>query len=292
MRKLIPVLIVVGALACKREMKAPYAATETFAAGDSAVAQRASVQVASAPPPPFKSNDAQRMIIRNASISMTVEDTAAAIDKITAAGESVGGYVSDSRIWRDGEQLRGSISLRIPADRLTAALGVIRKIGSKINSETISSQEVTQEYVDLESQVRNLEATEAELRQLMSTIRQNSKKASEVLEMYQQLNSVRMQIEQMKGRMRYLSQMSAFAIVGVEVIPNALTKPVVEPGGWQALVIVKDASRSLVAALQSLAGIAIWIGIYILPMAVLLGIAILSAWKLLARFARREESAV
>ena len=185
------------------------------------------------------------MIIRSANISMVVDDTGATIDRITAAGESVGGYVSDSKVWRDGEQLRGAITLRIPADRLSAALAVIRKLAVRINSETIGSQEVTQEYVDLESQLRNLEAAEVELRQLMTTIRERSKKASEVLEMYQQLSTIRGQIDQIKGRMRYLSQMSAFASVQVDLVPNALAKPVVEPG-WQPLVIVKDASRSLV----------------------------------------------
>ena len=64
----------------------------------------------------------------------------------------------------------------------------------------------------------------------MTTIRQNSKKASEVMEMYQQLSSIRAQIEQIKGRMRYLSQMSTFATMQIDLVPNALAKPVVEPG--------------------------------------------------------------
>ncbi|HEV8659763.1 MAG TPA: DUF4349 domain-containing protein [Thermoanaerobaculia bacterium] len=163
MRKLIPVLLIFALFACNKERDIDQVAN-----------------IAGAPAPP-------RMIIRSANVSMIVDDTSAAIEKITAAAESVGGYVSDSKVWRDGEQLRGTITLRIPADRLSAALGVIRKLAVRIQSETIGSQEVTQEYVDLQSQLRNLEAAEIELRQLMTTIRQNSKKASEVLEMYQQL---------------------------------------------------------------------------------------------------------
>ena len=280
MRRYIPVLIVLAVLACKKEENTKLFTVASENSADRAQAASANGALAPPPPPqPQAQAQIQRMIIRSANISMIVDDTGGTIEKITAAGESVGGYVSDSRVWRDGEQLRGAITLRIPADRLSAALAVIRKLAVRINSETIGSQEVTQEYVDLESQLKNLEATEVELRQLMTTIRERSKKASEVLEMYQQLNSVRQQIEQIKGRMRYLSQMSAFANVQIELVPNALAKPVVEPG-WQPLVIVKDASRSLVGALQTFASILIWIGIYILPVVTILGILVFLMWRL------------
>ncbi|HSP33129.1 MAG TPA: DUF4349 domain-containing protein [Thermoanaerobaculia bacterium] len=218
------------------------------------------------------------MIVRNANISMVVDDTAVSIEKITAVAESVGGYVSDSRVWREGELLRGTITARIPADRLTPALAVIRKLAVRIQSETVSSNDVTQEYVDLESQLRNFEAAESELRQLMTTIRQNSKKASEVLDVFQQLSAIRAQIEQTKGRLRYLSQTSALAAVQLDLVPNAIAKPVVE-SGWQPLVVVKDASRALVGALEGLVGIAIWFAIYILPMRLIFGGVAFLAWR-------------
>ncbi|HEX9162926.1 MAG TPA: DUF4349 domain-containing protein [Thermoanaerobaculia bacterium] len=286
MRRMIPALLILTLMACKKEEQARFADVASTASAASPVAQRQVNTRTEAQPQP------QRMIIRSANISMIVDDTAAAIDKITAAGDSVGGYISDSKVWRDGEQLRGSITLRVPSDRLSAALMVIRKIAVRINSETIGTQEVTQEYVDLSSQLRNLQATEVELRQLMTTIRQNSKKASEVLEMYQQLASVRGQIDQITGRMRYLSQLSAFATLQVDLMPNALAKPVVEKGVWQPVVIAKDAARALVDALQSIASIAIWLGIYVLPMLAIIGLAVAVAWKLFGRFVRRSESAV
>lgn len=281
MRKTLTALLIVAMFACKKEERSIGA----LAAGTSVDAASGNMRAAQSLTPPSPAGEVQpqsqpqiRMIIRSANISMIVDDTSGSIEKITAAAESVGGYVSDSKVWRDGEQLRGAITLRIPADRLSAALAVVRKLAVRINSETVGSQEVTQEYVDLESQLKNLEATEIELRQLMTTIRQNSKKASEVLEMYQQLNSVRMQIEQIKGRMRYLSQMTALATVQVDLVPNALAKPVVEPG-WQPLVIVKDASRSLVEALQSFASILIWLAIYILPIVTILALVVFLTWR-------------
>ncbi len=279
MRRLFTALLILTAVACRRQEQITTAA----AVAGEVKSDRANISVVSSAGGPIQQPmpaDVVRMIIRSASISMIVDDTAETIDRITAAADSVGGYVSDSKVWRDGEQLRGSITLRIPAERLPAALAVIRKLAVRVNSESIGSQEVTQEYVDLQSQLRNLEATEVELRQLMTTIRQNSKKASEVLEMYQQLNSVRMQIEQIKGRMRYLSQMTALATVQAELVPNALAKPVVEPG-WQPLVIVKNASRALVEAAQSAAVVLIWLAIYVLPIATVLSLLAFLAWRVI-----------
>src|SRR5450755_2559366 len=277
MRRLIPVFLILALIACKKEYRRSAAMTDERAAVTATV-----LNVASVPPPtqPPQREALQRMIIRSANISMIVDDTAGSIDKITAVAESVGGYVSDSRVWRDGEQLRGSITLRVPTDRLSAALAVVRKLAVRINSETIGSQDATQEYVDLESRLRNLEVTEVELRQLMTTIRQNAKKASEVLAIYQQLSEIRSQIEQIKGRMRYLSQMTSFASMQIDLVPNALAKPVVEPG-WQPLVIVKDASRSLVEALQSFASAAIWLGFYFLPIVLMVGLIAFGAWRVI-----------
>ncbi len=275
MRRVVPVLMILALFACGRKERASVVELKDAPREDGIVRTAASLPAA---PQQQQQSPQPRMIIRTANVSMIVDDTSGAMEKITAAAEAVGGYVSDSKVWRDGEQLRGSIALRIPADRLSAALAVIRKLAVRIQSESIGSQEVTQEYVDLESQLRNLEAAETELRQLMTTIRQNSKKASEVLEMYQQLSTIRSQIEQTKGRMRYLGQMTALATVQIDLVPNALAKPVVE-AGWEPLVIVKNASRALVGALQSFAGIAIWIVIYVVPVLLILGAIAFAMWR-------------
>src|SRR5262249_2918934 len=158
-----------------------------------------------------------RMIIRNATISLIVHDTQKAIDAISSAVEGAGGYVSSSNTWRENDVLRGKLSLRGPNGRLTTALASIRSSAVRGPSESVSSEEVTQEYVDLASQVRNLEATEEELRQLLVTVRERAKKAEDILEVHEKLMEIRGQIEQAKGRMRYLEQMTAFATINVDI---------------------------------------------------------------------------
>jgi hypothetical protein len=233
----------------------------------------------------------QRMIIRTANVSLIVGDTTKSMQAITTATEAVGGYVSDSKIWREGDLLRATISLRVPADKLTSTMDAIRNLAIRVQSESISSDEVTQEYIDLESQLRNLEATENELRELMKVMRERSKKASEVLEMHQQMMTIRGEIERIKGRMRYLSQMTALATMNVELVPDAIAKPVVQ-AGWQPVVVIKDATRALLSAMQGLANVAIWFAIYVLPMLLLIGGALTIAWRVISRYMRHRSDAV
>jgi len=263
-RKLIALLILVLAFACKNE-QAPVAA-------DTVMAQ----------PKPAGEAAATRMIVRTANVKIIVADTAKTVDAVTQSIEAQGGYVAGSHIWRDGELLRATLTLRVPSDKLTSTLAAIRTFAKRVENETISSEDVSQEYVDLESQLRNLEATEAELRELMTDIRKNAKKAQEVLEIHQQITTIRAQIEQIKGRMRYLGQVTSMSSVSLEIAPDFIAQPVVEPG-WQPVVIMKDASRALVHVLQSIATTAIWLLIYVAPILGMLSLAAALVWKIIRR---------
>lgn len=228
-----------------------------------------------------------RMIVRTADVKIIVADTSKTVEAVTKSVESAGGYVSGSNIWREGELLRAKLTLRVPADKLTATLASIRAQAKRVENETISSEDVSQEFVDLGSQVRNLEATEAELLELLKVARVNSKKATDVLEVHEQLTIIRGQIEQARGRMRYLSQVTAMSSIALDVVPDAIAKPVVEKG-WQPLVVVKDASRALVALLQNIATAAIWFVIYIVPILGMLALLITALVKIGRRSRTRE----
>ena len=224
----------------------------------------------------------QRMIVRSAEMRITVDDTSKTVEAVSRSAEAIGGYVAGSHVWRDGELLRARLTVRVPAEKLTSTLAQIRSLAKRVENETLSSEDVSEEFVDLEARVRNLEATEEELRQLLIVARTNSRKATEVLEVHSQLTQIRGQIEQAKGRMRYLSQVAAMSSIALEVTPDAIAKPVVEPG-WQPVVVAKDAIRALVGVMQSAANVAIWLVIYLLPIAAMLIAVAYAGWKLTQR---------
>jgi hypothetical protein len=289
-RKLIALIALVLVVGCKREEKSqvseatsaapqPYVVTQNRGAADTASSTQALADSAGRFPAAKPATPSVTpMIVRTATMKIVVGDTTKAMEAITRAAERSGGFVASSNVWREGELLRARVTLRVPAPQLTPLLTTIRSLSKRVENETISSEDVSQEYVDLASRVRNLEATEEELRQLLAIARERSKKAADVLEVHQELMTIRGEIEQVKGRMRYLSEVTAMSSLSLEVTPDVIAAPVVEPG-WRPVVIARDAVRALVGVLQFFATAAIWLAIYLLPIALMLAGVAFFAWK-------------
>jgi hypothetical protein len=179
--------------------------------------------------------------------------------------------VASSSIWRVDEQLRAKASLRVPADKLQATLAEMRRLAIRVDRENANGQDVTEEFTDLSAQLKNLEAAEQQLRELMAEVRQRTQKAEDILQIYRELEQKRMEIERVKGRMQYLNQRADLATINVELIPDALSRPVVE-AGWRPAETVRNASRQLVQTMQGIAQAGIWLILYVVP--VLIAIAI------------------
>src|SRR5439155_6293761 len=293
MKQKVFALLALLALSCKAERSAePRAARVEAVATDSAArvfgapppAENApGLSTLAAPPPPGSQAPAlPRLIIRTAEVTLIVGDATASVEKLAALASANGGYLTDSKIWRDGQQVRATLTIRVPAPKLDAALAAIRKVATRVESETVSGDDVTQEFVDLESQVRNLEAAEIEMRQLMTTVRERTKRAEDILQVYQQLVQLRGQIETAKGRMRYLSQMSAMSTIKLTLTPDAITKPVVEPG-WQPVAVAKDASRALLKTAEAAIDVVIWALVYFGPLLLMLAGMLFVMWRVIAR---------
>jgi len=279
-RILLATLLVV--LSCKAErgplqqtsVNTESAATET--------AERA--PQASAPKQPAQTQQT-RMIIRDAKMSLVVRDAVDVLQKVTVLVDAKGGYVAESRQWKEGEQIRASATLRIPATQLMPVLAAVRGLAIRVESENVTAQDVSQEYSDLRAQIKNLQATETELRELLKTIRERTQKASEIMEIYTEITKVRGEIDRIQGRIQYLSQMTSLSTVTLELIPDVLAAPVVEPG-WQPVATVKNASRSLLNSLKGVVDLLIWVVLYILPLGLIFAVFTLivrAAWRRLRK---------
>jgi hypothetical protein len=219
----------------------------------------------------------ERMIVRTAEVALVVDDTDDSVAQIKGIVSALGGYVVDTRLWRDEEQLRGSITVRVPSDSLDDALSQFKALAVKVERESGSSRDVTEEYADLDAQLRNLEATEQELLELLTTVRERTGKAEDILAVHRELTSIRGQIEQLKGRMQYLERTSAMAAVTIELIPDVLARPIAS-SGWRPSETVAGAFRALVQTLRFVADAAIWIVLYVLPIAAIVLIPFATMW--------------
>jgi hypothetical protein len=227
----------------------------------------------------------ERLVIRNANLTLVVEDPAKSADEIAQLAETFNGYVVNSNVYQttfaEGVfATQANITIRVPAERLDEALDQIKQGVVEVRSENISGQDVTQEYTDLESRLRNLEAAEVELREIMGSLT----KAEDVLNVYQSLRQVREEIEVIKGRMQYFEQSARLSAITIDLLPDVVTQPL-QIGRWQPQGTAKAALEALISVLQFLANVAIWLLVF----SPLIVIPILIVrWWVRRRHARRQ----
>ncbi len=230
-----------------------------------------------------------RLVIRNANISLVVHDPAASVDKIGALAESLGGFVVTSNIIQTTYPDSGvtanqaSITIRVPVEKLDDALKQIKAEAVEVRSQNVTGEDVTQQYTDLQSRLRNLEAAEAQLREIMAS----ATKTEDVMMVYNQLVQVRGEIESVKGQIQYFDQSAKLSAISVELIPDVAARPL-QIGNWQPQGTAKSALEALIRALQFLGNAVIWAVICVLPVALILG---LPAYFVIRAIVRRRRAA-
>ncbi len=194
-----------------------------------------------------------RLVIKTATLSIEVENVAEAETRISARAQELGGYVVSLETRGAEAQRTAVITIRVPAQRFDEALSGVEGLARKVFSRTISGDDVTEEFVDLESRLRNLEATRDRLLDLLS----RADEVEDALQVNQALTDVQGEIEQIQGRMKYLQQSAAFSTITVEVRPVPPPPAIIEEDGWKPLNVAREALRDLIAFGQGLVDLGI-----------------------------------
>jgi len=145
----------------------------------------------------------------------------------------------------------------VPDDEFEPALSELRDLAVRVTSESTDSKDVTEEYIDLKSRLKNAEATESQYLALLK----KAEDVEDILRIYERLSQVRREIEQIKGRMQYLERISSMSLISVRLEPEATAKPLVR-AGWSLTEAFKSAVRGIVTFGQWLGTIAIWLIIF------------------------------
>ncbi len=241
---------------------------------------------------PGQAQTVERLVIKNASLSIVVSEPGESMAAIAKLAEDLGGFVVTSNLYQTtlesgAEVPRANITIRVPAEKLNEALTAIEADANQVLSKNESGEDVTREYTDLKSRLRNLEDAEAQLREIMGS----ATKTEDVLSVFNQLTSVREQIEVITGQIQYFEQSAAFSAVNVDLLADEAVQPLTI-GGWQPVGVAKAALQALINTLKFLADAAIWIVIYLLPVALILFVPLwLVVRSIRRRRARRRQAA-
>ena len=193
-----------------------------------------------------------RMIVREGQLSIEVESILEAMDAARVAVEGVGGRVDASRIvGADSDTKYGSVTLRVPSSSFDAVVGELRTLG-RLLSESSSSADVTEEYVDLEARRGNLEETEQKLQAFLD----KAEDVEDLLAVQRELTTTRGEIERLTGRINLLSALVSESTIAVEFVEIG-AEPPITGDGWRPGETLEDAARWLVTVLRVVGDVAI-----------------------------------
>lgn len=190
-----------------------------------------------------------RMVAYTSSITLLVKDTQVTVDTVANLARDLQGYVVNSSLSWQGEDRVATMVIRVVATEHDRAMAQLRALAVKVLDENTSTQDVGEEYADLDAQLRNWQATEAQY----VTLLQRADTIEEVLQVQEKVSQARGEIERITGRMNYLKNQTDLATITVTIWPETGTREVGVEGPWDP---VGQASDSWNASLSFLRGLA------------------------------------
>jgi hypothetical protein len=188
----------------------------------------------------------QRIVIQNADLSIVVKDVNARAQQIQDMAKGMGGFVVSVNSYQtyasNGTKVpQAQVVVRVPQEKLDEALTEIKKDAVEVQNETRSGQDVTDQYVDLQSRLTAKEAAEAQLLKIM----QDATRTEDVLAVYTQLQQIQSDIEVLKGQIKYIEQSAALSAISVNVIAEETIQPI-KVGPWTPAGTARDAIQNLI----------------------------------------------
>jgi hypothetical protein len=195
------------------------------------------------------SQPAERLIIKNGRMEITVMDTDEATESAALRAQEFGGYVLSQQIWEgDGGFRYAQLSLAVPVAQFENALRAFRTLGS-VTHENASGQDVTEEYVDLDSRLGNLQATQTRLRSFLD----QATNVTETLAIDRELRQIEEELELIQGRMTYLAGRAAFSTIDLTLnplIPTPTPSPSPTPTPLPTAEVWRPGDTAQLAAVQ------------------------------------------
>jgi hypothetical protein len=262
------------------EKSAARAGAGAIASGRGAAAAPAAARRDEAPqaqPTALQSAWAAQKLIRTADVSIEVDSVERAIDQLDGIARQFDALVADVRVSHNAA--RGSdaqLTVRVPAAQFAPALAALKRLGD-IKRTSVSTEDVTKAYADLETR---LAVTEETVKRLRALLADRTGKLTDVLEVERELARVVTQLEAMKGERRYYDQRVAISTIAISLYePNAIRRPGFVSG-------VRGAFQSSITALTTSLELLIYLLTFVAPWALIASLA----WWIRQRWrARRHE---
>lgn len=204
------------------------------------------------PPAPGRPGSFPPKIVRTADLEVEVRNFDRAWDAAMNLASRHDGFVTNSNTEQiNGKLGRGTLTMRVPATKLDAALRDLRRFGKLVRMSS-SGADVSAQLVDLDARTRALEAEELQLLELLK----RASGVSQVLEVRDRLNAVRQEIESLKAQKELYEDQVAYSTINATLFESG-AEPDEEPGDG---IIIQSWRTALRAGLVIVGGALVVLG--------------------------------
>lgn len=210
----------------------------------------------------------ERMVVKTAELSLKVKSVEETKQQLASLVVKNQGYIVSSQVTTpksDSDNLVLQTTIKVPVEVFDQVLLDIKGLAIKVVSEHVQGTDVTEEYIDTQARLKNLEATEAQFLEIMK----KATKIQDILDVQRELTSVRENIERLKGRIQYLEKSSQLSTITLTIATEEKELPIVEEK-WDPLKTIKAALRDMIGFWQLIGDIVIWLVVFFGPLAIVI----------------------
>lgn len=225
-----------------------------------------------------------QMVIYQAEVEMRVRNFEKSIQILEEKAQRYGGYISESNVRKEGkEQVSGNIKLRIPQKNFRLFLHDAEAQATDVISRNITGQDVTEEYVDLESRLKSKKVVEERLISFMK----DATKTEDLLKISSDLAAVQEEIETIEGKMKFLENQTSLSTINITLYEKKIVVPNLkkdELNTWERTK--KQFMKSTNAILAGLSGLVVFV-VGNLPILIIIAIIAYLSFLYIRRFKKR-----
>jgi len=201
-----------------------------------------------------------KKVIKNGNLTLQVDNADKSTEKITQIAKDNGGEVFSSNFYESPKNIKsGSITVKVPVANFEKTFTELKKVASLVVRESTSGQDVTEEYTDLQSQLKNKQAEEQQFVQILG----QAQKIQDILDVTRELSRVRGEIEQLQGRIKFLNSQADMASISISLSEDANITVI---DSWRPWQVVKNSVNALIKKAQGFVDFVIVLVITAIPL--------------------------
>ena len=201
-----------------------------------------------------------KKVIKNGNLTLKVDNADKSAEKISQIAKDNGGEVFSSNFYETPKNIKsGSITVKVPVANFEKTFAELKKVATLVVQESTSGQDVTEEYADLQSQLKNKQAEEAQFVQILG----QAQKIQDILDVTRELSRVRGEIEMLQGRIKFLNSQTDMASIFISLSEDTNIAVI---DSWRPWQVVKGSVNVLIKKAQGFVDFVIVLVITAIPL--------------------------